>query len=155
MTIHPYTRLFTSASTPTVNDDITLGYEVGDVWHHASGSVYDCRDNTDGAAVWDERGAGAGSVDSVNGDTGTVIVDYASVSGADAGTDVTGAELEELSDGSETTLHSHAGIGGTAFQRVLSSDLTLADGECLVLSGYIDDGGFTITTDGDSVLEVL
>jgi len=41
----------------------------------------------------------------------TTDINYALVSGNDAGTDVTAAELEELSDGSETTLHSHAGIG--------------------------------------------
>ena len=40
------------------------------------------------------------------------VIDYAYVSGIDAGTNVTAAELEELSDGSETTLHSHAGGGG-------------------------------------------
>lgn len=33
---------------------------------------------------------------------------YTDISAADAATNVTGAELEELSDGSETTLHSHA-----------------------------------------------
>jgi len=37
---------------------------------------------------------------------------YSEISGADAGTDVTASELEELTDGSETTLHSHAGGGG-------------------------------------------
>jgi len=37
--------------------------------------------------------------------------DYAYITGNDVGTDVTAAELEELSDGSETTLHSHAGSG--------------------------------------------
>ena len=34
--------------------------------------------------------------------------DYDDISTNDANTDVTGAELEELTDGSETTLHSHA-----------------------------------------------
>jgi len=38
--------------------------------------------------------------------------DYAQISGNDDNTDVTAAELEELSDGSETVLHSHAGEGG-------------------------------------------
>lgn len=35
-------------------------------------------------------------------------VDYSDVSGADAGTNITAAELEELTDGSETTLHTHS-----------------------------------------------
>ncbi len=51
------------------------------------------------------------------------------------------------------------GGGGTSsggvFQRVLSSNLTLSDGECLVVSGYIDDGGFDIIFNGDADLEVL
>jgi len=37
--------------------------------------------------------------------------DYAYISGNDAGTGVTAAELEELSDGSTTTLHKHTGFG--------------------------------------------
>ncbi|RPI89755.1 MAG: hypothetical protein EHM40_20045, partial [Chloroflexi bacterium] len=38
--------------------------------------------------------------------------DYSTISTNDADTDITGLELEELSDGSETILHSHAGSGG-------------------------------------------
>jgi len=45
-------------------------------------------------------------LDDIAGLTGTA--DYDDVSGNDGDTDVTGAELEELTDGSETTLHSHA-----------------------------------------------
>lgn len=40
--------------------------------------------------------------------------DYSYISGNDAATDITAAELEELTDGSETTLHSHAGSGYTS-----------------------------------------
>lgn len=36
---------------------------------------------------------------------------YADISANDVGTDVTAAELEELTDGSETTLHTHPGSG--------------------------------------------
>lgn len=39
--------------------------------------------------------------------------DYSYISGNDGATNVTGAELEELTDGSQTTLHSHAGGGAT------------------------------------------
>jgi len=50
--------------------------------------------------------------------------DYAYITGNDGATDVTAAQLEELSDGSETTLHSHAGGGGTGFGRpiILTSE---------------------------------
>ena len=41
----------------------------------------------------------------------TTTHDYAYISGNDAGTDITAAQLEELSDGSSTTLHTHAGLG--------------------------------------------
>jgi hypothetical protein len=47
--------------------------------------------------------------------------------------------------------HIHSG----AVQRRLTSDLTLADGECLILSGYIDVGTHTLTLEGDAQLEVL
>ena len=40
-------------------------------------------------------------------------IDYDDISGNDAATDVTGAELEELSDGSDTTLHGHDVTGLT------------------------------------------
>ena len=38
----------------------------------------------------------------------STAIDYALVSGNDGDTDITGAELEELTDGSATSLHSHA-----------------------------------------------
>jgi len=40
---------------------------------------------------------------------------YTEISGNDGATDITGAELEELTDGSESTLHSHAGGGSNPF----------------------------------------
>ena len=60
MSLHPYTRLYILPAPPDADNDITEGYEVGDVVHVEGGSVYDCRDNTEGAAVWEERAAGGG-----------------------------------------------------------------------------------------------
>jgi hypothetical protein len=54
MSIHPYTRLFVLPSAPTVDEDESEGYEVGDVVI-SGGSIYDCTDNAEGAAVWQER----------------------------------------------------------------------------------------------------
>lgn len=51
-------------------------------------------------------GLGSGDADTVDGYHATDI-DYALVSNNDASTDVTAAELEELTDGSETTKHVH------------------------------------------------
>ena len=54
MTVHPYSRIFTGkAAAPTVNDDTSLGYEVGDIWIDETGDkTYQAVDITDGAAVW-------------------------------------------------------------------------------------------------------
>jgi hypothetical protein len=58
MTVHPYSRIFTGkTAAPTVNDDITLNYEVGDEWiDETNNKSYKCLDATDGAAVWIELG---------------------------------------------------------------------------------------------------
>lgn len=58
MAIHPYARFFVLPSAPTVDEDETEGYEVGDVVFYG-GSFYDCSDTTAGAAVWTERGSGS------------------------------------------------------------------------------------------------
>jgi len=60
MAIHPYTRLFVLPSAPTVDEDETEGYEIGDVVF-SGGSFYDCSDATTGAAVWEERSGGGGT----------------------------------------------------------------------------------------------
>lgn len=59
---HPYTRLLVLPAPPDADNDVTEGYELGDVVHVIGGSIYDCRDATEGVAVWEERGAG-GSFD--------------------------------------------------------------------------------------------
>ena len=63
---HPYTRLFTSASAPTVNDDVSLGYEVGDIWLTSTTS-YQCLDATDGAAIWLDIGRSSENIQDVVG----------------------------------------------------------------------------------------
>lgn len=43
-----------SASNPTVNDDASLGFQVGNLWsNYALGTLYLLRTNTVGAAIWD------------------------------------------------------------------------------------------------------
>jgi hypothetical protein len=56
---HPYTRLFTLPAPPDADNDVTEGYEAGDVVHVTGGSVYDCRDASTGTAVWEERSGGS------------------------------------------------------------------------------------------------
>ena len=48
-----------------------------------------------------------------------------------------------------------AGGGGGAFQRVLSANLTLADGECVILKSYIDLNDYDLTLEGDADLVIL
>jgi len=52
--------------------------------------------------------------------------DYDDISANDAATDVTGAELEQLTDGSDTTLHDHDGISeNTAARHTQGTDIAL------------------------------
>ena len=46
-------------------------------------------------------------------------------------------------------------VGNGSFQRKLSASVTLADGESVVVSNYIDTGAFDLQLDGDSVVEIL
>lgn len=49
------TSIYTSTSDPTVNDDIDLGYKIGDFWLNTTDAgLFVCCDNADGAADWDE-----------------------------------------------------------------------------------------------------
>ena len=82
--------------------------------------------------------------------------DYAYISGNDGATGITAAELEELSDGSETTLHSHTGgadsekvkidVGATAdYIGAASGDGVLRTSAPLI---YTDGGNFiTLSVD--------
>ena len=46
---------YTDAGDPTVNDDLDLGYEKGDLWLNTTDKgLFVCCDNADGAADWDE-----------------------------------------------------------------------------------------------------
>ena len=51
----------------SATDDVTLGYTIGSNWVNVStDTVWDCTDNTDGAAVWEQvDGAGGGGVTTV------------------------------------------------------------------------------------------
>lgn len=52
-----------ATSAPTVDDDTSTGYAVGSIWIDTTGDrVYQCVDNTDGAAVWKELSFPANAV---------------------------------------------------------------------------------------------
>jgi hypothetical protein len=65
-------RMFTGkTSAPTVDDDITLGYLVSDIWlDETNDNAYICIDNTDGAAVWSQV---SGVYDSITMAAGGII----------------------------------------------------------------------------------
>lgn len=72
----------------------------------------DGRDVSADGSKLDGVAAGADVTGSNTCDTPGGASDYSDITANDGATDVTAAELEELTDGSATTLHSHAGGGG-------------------------------------------
>lgn len=46
-------------------------------------------------------------------------------------------------------------IRTNAFQRNLANDLSLLDGECLIVLDYINAGAYNITLSGDAHLRIL
>ncbi len=63
---HPYIRIHFKTVDPTVTDDETVipkAYERGDWWMNTvSGDVFQCKDASVGAAVWDAIGGGGAAV---------------------------------------------------------------------------------------------
>lgn len=106
MALHPYARLFTLPAPPDSDNDETEGYEIGDVVHVSGGSIYDCRDASTGAAVWEER-SGGGSVDW--GDIGGDLADQ-----ADLVSEFT--TLNTVLDGLSAALDDHDHVGGDGSQ---------------------------------------
>jgi len=86
--------------------------------------------------IWIDTSGGGGSwvskIRNDNDDGWEVVqvgADYAVISANDGNTDITGSELEELSDGSETALHSHSGAA------YILHSLADAEHDFLVASG--------------------
>lgn len=49
-------RLWTDTVDPTVNEDSSNGYEIGNWWYNSSnGRLFQCYDDTVGAAVWSRK----------------------------------------------------------------------------------------------------
>lgn len=59
-----FVRKFVKYTSPTVNDDLSLGYLVTDEWFDTStGIVYKCTSNSIGEAIWDEEVSAGGNGD--------------------------------------------------------------------------------------------
>jgi len=114
-----------------------------------------------------------GSTGDVVGDTDLTnainAIVYATISGNDAGTDVSAAELEELSDGSTTTLHDHDVTGLTNWPTIdysyvsgndAATDVTaaqleeLSDGSDTDLHTHSQDGIDTSAIHDDTAGEI-
>jgi hypothetical protein len=68
------------------------------------------------------------------------VTTYDQISAADASTDVTGAELEALTDGSVTGLHSHVGIGTATASPTVVEATSFGMSSVLGSSGTFSDG---------------
>lgn len=88
--------------------------------------------NTDGVL---RTGTGLSYTDGGNYVTLAVNATYATITANDGATDVTAAELEELTDGSTTALHTHTGIGGAVVYDVNQASHGFAVGDVLRMSG--------------------
>jgi hypothetical protein len=94
MTTHPYTRLFVKTTAPTVSDDSSTGYEVGDFWiNTVSGNIYHAVSVAVGAASWViANGVTNGnSHDHVGGDGNLITEDALSFSNVATGNATTTA----------------------------------------------------------------
>ena len=87
MTIHSFTRLFILPSPPDADNDETEGYEIGDTVHVEGGSIYECRDASTGAAVWEEQIGGGvtdhGALAGLSDDDHTQYVKHSLAAAAD------------------------------------------------------------------------
>jgi hypothetical protein len=86
-------------------------------------------------------------------------VDYSVISGNDGDTDVTALELEELTDGSDTSLHTHSGLtpGAHAASHTDGTDNIRTDGTTVGINGsdelYVPDGGIDTTQLADDSVD--
>jgi len=85
----------------TIDHDNLLNFAVNE--HYLQSAITTV--GTIGTGVWEGSSIAVGYTDAKCTEASP---DYAYISGNDAATDVTAAQLEELTDGSATTLHSHA-----------------------------------------------
>lgn len=77
-----------------------------------------------------------GNIDHDNLTNTHSVYDYSDISGADSSTDVTAAELEELTDGSATTLHSHSGGASLEVFQTLKSGTQATTGSFADITGW-------------------
>lgn len=116
---------FNATTSPTVNDDTTLGYGVGSLWVDVSAdNAYICQDITDGAAVWAQIDVGAGGGDEWGDPVDAVITPDADGT-RDLATTATRFATAYVDDIDVTT---DIVVGGTVDGRDIATDGTKLDG---------------------------
>ena len=129
MSKHDYTRVFRKTDAPTINDDISSGYEVGDWWLNTTlGKVYECTDDSDGAAVWERM---------INGSELDDALDSLNAFYAPSSQGVTNGNTHDHfgGDGGQVDHGGLAGIGDDDHTQYIKHSLATAVNDFLVASG--------------------
>ena len=111
--------LYNFTITPTITDDVTLGYLTGSRWSLDDGTTYVCTDNTTGAAVWVLAGFVPYTGAMANVDLGTynLIADQLALNVSPSGT---------------------LAVGSTQWNNTLGSSETMLKGGSVVLKNGVD-----------------
>lgn len=138
----------TASVDPAVTDDSGDGYENGSLWYNSSNdSLFVLEDDTVGAAVWQKV---SGAVDSVNGETGTVVLDTDDIDEGVTNLYFTDARAkaaavaDTISDAVTDVAPSQNAVFDALALKADESDLTTAEGEIDTLqadSGRVFDSG--------------
>lgn len=100
-----YVRKLEKSAPPTVNDDISMGYLINDLWHDAANrAYYICHNNVNGAADWFDFSAGSGG--------GHVVQNNGVNQIQRANLNFIGATIED--NGSDATVVTITGSGGSS-----------------------------------------
>lgn len=109
----------TATTNPTVNDDITLGYQTGSQWFNQSTSeMFVCISNADGAAVWEQTSLTIDDLGSMAlQDADSVVITGGAIDGTPIGsTTPSTGEFSEMIVGNPGTENSGINIGGVTYE---------------------------------------
>lgn len=131
--------IYTVAATlPTANEDVIDGFFVGDLWLVSGpGTVYQCRSNSTGAAVWTAILGGAGGYNLV-----TTVVDVNPC--------VVNTQYDNLGAGAQVTLTLPSAVRGMALRFVVMAAQNLviqaAAGDQIDIDGHSSSVAGTLTS---------
>jgi hypothetical protein len=111
--------LYNFTITPSVTDDVTLGYLTGSRWSLDDGTTYVCTDNTTGAAVW-------------------VLASFVPYTGAIANVDLGTYNLIADQLALNVSPSGTLSVGSTQWNNTLGSSETMLKGGSVVLKNGVD-----------------